>query len=160
MNIPNGGAQPPTVYQPSSKVLPIALVVFGILTLLIILGVVTGINSYRKTQRSSQAAISVGNSFINNMGQHNYRAARSLLVSQLQATTPPNNLRDIEMLTEKYHGAFSNLGQPGWFVQDRGGQVTARLSYPVQFARSSSNVSLTLVQTKTGYRVYNYYYTF
>ncbi len=160
MNIPNNGAQPPTAYQPSSKVVPIAFVAFGILTLLIILGVVTSIKVYRNTQSSSRAAISVGDSFIDSMGQHNYQAARSLLASQLQATTPTNNLKDIEMLAEKHHRAFVKLGQPGWFVQDRGGQVTARLSYPVQFAQSSSTVSLTLVQTKTGYRVYNYYYTF
>lgn len=161
MNYQNEKAQPPTLYHPPSKTLLAALILLGIVFgLLILLGVITTIRVSHDNQNSSQEAISVGNSFIGNMGRHNYKASHSLLVPHLQATTQTKKLSDIEMLVEKSRGTFVSLGKPGWFVQDRGGQTTARLSYPVKFTQSNTTVSLMLIKTDIGYQVYNYDYNF
>lgn len=161
MDYLNERAQPPVSYHPPSRAFLVALILVGIVVgLLILLGIITTIKTSHDGQNSSQEAISVGNNFIADMGQHNYTAACALLVPQLRVPTQTNKLSDIEMLMEKNHGTFVSLGKPGWFVQDRGGQVTARLSYPVKFAQSSSTVFLVLVKTNTGYQVCNYYYNF
>lgn len=159
MNYP--GAEPPPMMSPRpQKSAPIVPIVLGILALLIVLAVVGGIRAFHAVKDNSAEAIIVGNSFIDNMGQHNYAAARSMLTPQVQAKTPMGSLEDIETLTEKHHGAFVNHGQPQWKVQNWNGQTSVRLAYPVQFSKSSSTVSLVLVKTEGGYQVYEAHYEF
>jgi len=66
----------------------------------------------------------------------------------------------MEMLVEKHHGAFVNHGQPQWYVQNWNGQTSVRLTYPAQFTKSNSTVSLVLVKTDLGYQVYEAHYEF
>ena len=159
MNYP-GELPPPLTVQSSTRTTLIVCSVAGIVVLLLALGIVSGIKAFRSTQKDSQDAIIVGNSFIDSMSEHHYQAARALLIPQLQPTTPAGNLQDLQALMEKHHGGLVKRGQPAWFAQERGGQTTVRLQYPVQYQRSSSGVTLTLLKTNTGYRVYNYYYNF
>lgn len=157
MNYPGAGQQPPVT--PKRRV-PIAPIILGVVFLLGVLAVVGGIKAFHAVKDGSAAAILVGNSFIDNMGQHNYQTAHSLFTAQVQANTPMGNLKDIETLVEKHHGALVNHGQPQWNVQNWNGQTSVRLAYPVQFTKSNSTVSLTLVQTDKGYQVYDAHYDF
>ena len=159
MNYPNAG-QPPVIYPPPKKAFPVVPVVLGVVGLLIVFAIVGGIKAFHAVSADTSQAITAGNSFIDNMGHHNYPAARSLFTSQVQANTPADNLKDIETLVEKHHGAFVNHGKPQWFIQNWNGQTSVRLAYPAQFTKSKSTVSLMLVQTDKGYQVYEAHYEF
>lgn len=160
MNYPDEGQQPPMMYPPPKKSVPIVPIILGIAALLIVLAVVGGIRGVQAVKDNSAEAIVVGNSFIDNMGQHDYTAAHSLLTPPGQAKTPADNLADMETLVEKHHGGFINHGQPQWNVQNWNGQTSVRLSYPAQFTKSYSTVSMTLVKTEVGYQVYGVHYEF
>ncbi len=160
MDYPHAGPPPPLMHPPAKKAFPVAAVVLGVFGLLVVLAVVGGINAFHSAQEGSAEAIAVGDSFIDNMGQHNFAAARSLFTPQVQASTPAGNLKDIETLVEKHHGAFVNHGKPQWFVQNWNGQTSVRLTYPAQFTRTNSTVSMTLVETSQGYQVYDARYEF
>ncbi len=160
MNDPRAGQPPPMMYPPPKKSVPIVPIVLGVVALLIVLAIVGGIRAFHAVKDNSAEAIAVGNSFIDNMGQHNYAAARSLFTPRVQAKTPTGTLEDIETLTEKHHGAFVSHGQPQWNVQNWNGQTSVRLAYPAQFTKSGSAVSLTLVKTESGYQVYDAHYEF
>lgn len=160
MNYPGAGPQPPQMYPPPKKSVPVVPIILSIAALLIALAVVGGIKAFHAVKDASSEAVMVGNSFVDNMGQHNYGAARSLLTAPVQAKTPAGDLKDMEALVEKHHGAFLNHGQPQWNVQSWNGQTSVRLTYPAQFSKSSSTVSLTLVNTEQGYQVYEAHYEF
>lgn len=160
MNYPGAGQTPTTIYPPPKKSPPIVPIVLGVFALLAVLAVVGGIRAFHAVQEDSAGAIAVGNSFVDNMGQHNYTDARSLLTPQVQAKTPAGSLEDLETLTEKHHGAFVNHGQPQWSVQNWNGQTSVRLTYPAQFTKSDSTVSMVVVETGGDYRVYGVHYEF
>ena len=166
MNDPNAGPQPPPAYSPLAgypppkKGFPVVPVILGVVGLLIVLGVAGGVTAFRSAQKGSSAAVLIGNSFVDNMGQHNYSAARSLFTPAVQSHTPAGSLEDVEALAEKHHGAFVNHGQPQWFIQNWNGQTSVRLTYPVQFTKETSRVTLTLVETDEGYQVYDAHYDF
>lgn len=160
MNYPGAGQPPPTMPPPPRKGFPVAAVILGVAALLVVLAVVGGIRAFRAVKDNSAEAIAVGNSFIDNMGRHNYAAAHALFTPQVQAKTPADSLEDIETLTEKHHGTFVRHGQPGWNIQNWNGQTSVRLAYPAQFTKSHSTVSLVLVKTEAGYRVYEAHYEF
>ena len=160
MNYPGEGQTPPMMYPPPKKSAPIVPIILGIAALLIVLAVVGGIRGVQAVKDSSAEAIVVGNSFIDNMGQHDWAAAHSLLTPPGQAKAPADSLEDMEMLVEKHHGAFVNHGQPQRYVQNWNGQTSVRLTYPAQFTKSNSTVSLVLVKTDLGYQVYEAHYEF
>lgn len=160
MNYPDAGQQPLMMYPPPKKAFPVVPIILGVVGLLIVLAIVGGIKAFHAVKEGSAEAIVVGNSFIDNMGQHNYQAARALFTPQVQAKTPAGNLKDIEVLVEKHHGVFIAHGQPQWNIQNWNGQTSVRLAYPAQFTRSQSTVSMTLVQTASGYQVYDARYEF
>ncbi len=164
-NFPGAGqppqSQPPFVPSPPAKKgAPVAAIIFGILGVLILLAIVGGIKAFHAVKDGSAAAISVGNQFVDAMGQHRYPAARALFTAPVQATTPTGNLKDIETLAEKHHGAYVRHGQPAWNIQNYNGQTRVSLTYPAQFARGGSSVSLILVQTPKGYEVTDAHYQF
>ena len=158
MNYPDAGQQSPTMYPPPKKAFPVVPVVLGAVGLLLVLAVLGGIKAYHAVKQNSAEAIAVGNSFIDDMGRHNYQAAYSLFTPQVQAKTVPSVGADLEKIVEKYHGTFVNHGQPSWFIQNYNGQGTVRLTYPVQFTKSTDTVTMTLIQTDTGYQVYDFHY--
>jgi hypothetical protein len=160
MNYPNAGQPPPQMAPPTQKRFPMAAVVLGIFGLLVVLAVVGGIKVFHAVQGGSSEAIAVGNRFIDNMGRHHYPAADALFTPQVQAKTPADNLKDIETLVEKHHGTYVNHGKPQWNIQSWNSQTRVYLAYPTQFTKSSSTVSLTLVQTDKGYQVYDAHYEF
>lgn len=155
-----GTGQPPMMSSPRRKAAPVVPIILGVVALLIVLAILGGIRALQAAKDNSAEAIVVGNSFIDNMGQHDYTSAHLLLTPQGQAKTSANSLEDIETLTEKHHGAFVNHGQPQWSVQSGNGQTSVRLAYPVKFTKSDSTVSLTLVKTEAGYQVYDAHYEF
>lgn len=146
-------APPPTKF-------PIVPVVLTLVALLGVLAVLGGIKGFHAMQQSSAAAITVGNSFVDNMGAHNYKAARLLMTPGAQAKSPVSTMQDIETIVEKHHGAFVNHGQPQWNIQTFNGQTSVRLAYPAQVTKSTSTVSVILMQTDTGYRVNDVHYEF
>ena len=161
MNLPGEATPPPINYQPSGKTFPVALIIVslaGLLGLLTMLAVADGIKAFNNGGNDALKAISVGDSFIDNMGQHSYPAAHSLFTTQLQVTSPTNDLKDIEMLMEKHHGTLVTHGQPQWFRRESGGQVTVHLSYRAQFSRNVSQSTVTLIKTDKGYQVHDFRY--
>ena len=160
MNDPSSKSQPPLPYPPPRKPLPVALVVFGVVGLLIVLAVAGGIKAFHAVKAGASAAITIGNSFMDSIGHHNYSAARTLMTAGVQSRTPISTLQDVETLVEKHHGAYVAHGQPQWFIQNNNGQTSVRLTYPVQFTRSTSTVSMIVVQTSNGYQVYDTHYEF
>lgn len=160
MTDPGSGPLPPVMYPPPKKRVPIGLIILGVVGLLGVLAVLGGIRAFQAVKGNSAEAITVGDSFIDNMGKHNYPAARSLFTPQVQATTPADTLKDMETLVEKHHGAFVNHGQPQWYVQNWNGQTSVRLTYPAQFAKSNSTVSMILVKNGNDYQVYEAHYMF
>ena len=145
---------------PPKKSAPIVPIILGALALLIVLAVLGGIRAFHAVKDNSAEAIAAGNRFVDNMGQHNYAAARSLLTPQVQTKTAADDLKDLETLTEKHHGTFVDHGQPQWNIQNWNGQTSVRLAYPAQFTKSSSTVSMTWVRTDAGYQVYEVHYEF
>ena len=160
MNYPNIGPQPPSSYPLTKKPFLTVWVVLGVVALLLVLVIVGGIHAFKSVTQGSSEAIAVGNRFVDSMGRHNYQAAQSLFTAQMQVTTPPGNLKDIETLLEKHHGAYVSHGQPEWNVQNWNGQTSVRLAYPAQFTKSGSTISLMLVQTDKGYQVSDTHYDF
>lgn len=160
MNYLAPGQPPSAMYPPPKKPFPVVPLVLGIVGLLIALAVLGGIKGFRAMKENSSEAITVGNSFIDAMGQHQYSAARSLFTPDVQTRTPADDLKDMETLVEKHHGAFVHHGQPQWFVQNYNGQTSVRLTYPAQFTKSPSTVSFVLVKTGSGYQVYAAHYDF
>lgn len=165
MSVPNERNQSPQGYwntvQPApKKPFPTALVVLSIVGLFIALAVVGSIKIFHAAQSGSAAAIAAGNKFIEDIGQHRFSAARALMTAEIQAKTPASTLQDVETLVEKHHGACVAHGQPQWFIQNYNGQTSVRLSYPVQFSKSTSPVSMIVVPTNNGYRVYGTHYDF
>lgn len=158
MNYPGAGQTPPTIYPPPKKPAPVVLIVLGILALLVVLAVAGGVRAFRAVQEDSEAAIVVGDSFVDNMGQHEYQNARALMTPPMQARTTAATLEDAEALTEKRHGAFLNHGKPQWNVQNFNGRTSVQLTYPAQFSKSDSAISLVLVDTGAGYQVYAAHY--
>ena len=106
MNDPNSGLQTPLPYPPQKKPFPVALVVFGVVGLLIVLAVAGGIKAFHAVKAGSAAAITVGDSFMDSIGHHNYSAARALMTAGVQSRTPVNTLQDVETLVEKHHGSY------------------------------------------------------
>ncbi|MGI4790265.1 MAG: hypothetical protein ACRYFS_15615 [Janthinobacterium lividum] len=160
MNYPNEEYQPLMSYPPPKKAFPVAFVVLGVAALLIMLAIFGGIKVFHAAQAGSSEAITVGNRFIDAMGKHNYQAAYSLFTPQVQEKMSMDDLKDMEALVEKHHGTFLSPGKPQWFIQNYNGQTSVRLTYPAQFTKSSSSVSMTLVQTDKGYQVYSANYAF
>ena len=160
MNDFNSGRQPPLLYPAPKKPFPIAAVILTFAVLLILLAIVGGIKAFHAAKSGSAAAIAVGNSFIDDLGRHNYSAAQALFTPQLQAKTPAGTLQDVETWVEKHHGAYVEHGQPQWFIQNYNGQTSVRLSYPAQYSKSSSTVSLIVMQTDKGYQISDAHYDF
>ena len=160
MNYPGEGQTPPMMYPPPKKSAPIVPIILGIAALLIVLAVVGGIRGVQAVKDNFVKAIAVGNSFIDNRGQHDWAAAHSLLTPPGQAKAPADSLEDMEMLVEKHHGAFVNHGQPQRYVQNWNGQTSVRLTYSAQCTRSDSAVSVVLVKTEAGYQVYAAHHKF
>ena len=160
MSYPGAGQMPPTIYPPPKKSAPIVAIILGIAALLIVLAVGGGIHGVQAVKDNFVEAIAVGNSFIDNRGQHDWAAANSLLTPPGQAKAPADSLEDMETLVEKHHGAFVNHGQPQQYVQDWNGQTNVRLTYSAQFTKSDSAVSMILVKTEAGYQVYAAHYEF
>lgn len=154
------GQPTPAPYPPTKKPFPTVWVVLGVAGLLLALAIVGGIRAFKSVTAGSSEAIAVGNRFVDSMGRHDYQTAQSLFTAQVQVTTPPGNLKDIETLLEKHHGAYVSHGQPEWNVQNWNGQASVRLAYPAKFTKSDSTISLLLVQTNKGYRVYETHYDF
>ena len=159
MNYP-GGQPPPMMYPPSKKSFPVAPIILGVVALLGVLAVIGGIRAFHAVKEDSAGAIAVGNSFIDNMGQHDYAGARSLFTPQVQGKTSADDLKDVETLTEKHHGAFIAHGQPQWNVQNWNGQTSIRLTYSAQFTKSDSTVSMVVVESDGDFRVYEAHYEF
>ena len=160
MNAPGSGPLPPATSSPPKKSVPLVPIILSVTALLGVLAILGGVRAFQAMQENSSEAITVGNSLVDNMGQHNYQAARSLFTPQVQTSTSADALKDVETLTEKHHGSFISHGQPQWFVQNMNGQTSVRLTYPAQFTQSDSTVSLILVKTGDGYQVYEAHYTF
>ena len=160
MNYPDAGQLPPNFSAPPQKAFPIGYVILGVAGLLFVLAVLGGIKAFHAVKNGSAEAIAVGNSFVDAMGQHNYPAARSLFTAPIQAKTTAGDMKDIEVLVEKHHGAYIKHGQPQWNIQNWNGQTSVRLAYPAQFTKSSSTVSMILVRTDKGYQVYDAHYEF
>ena len=164
MSNPTSAPQFPQSSQPSisapKKPFPIALMIIGVVGLLIVLAVAGGIKVFRAVTAGSSEAITAGNSFLDSMGQHNYSSAHAELVPQIQAKTSLTDLKDMETLVEKHHGSYVAHGKTQWNIQTRNGQTSVRLVYPAQFTKSSSTVSMTVVQTERGYQVYSAFYQF
>ena len=160
MNHSNTGQQPPAPYTPTKKPFLTVWIVLGTTALLLVLMIVGGIRAFKSVTAGSSEAIAVGNRFVDSMGRHDYQTAQSLFTAQVQATTPPGNLKDIETLLEKHHGAYVSHGQPEWNVQNWNGQTSVRLAYPAKFTKSGSTISLLLVQTDKGYQVSDTHYDF
>lgn len=166
MNSFPGASQPPPAQPsfvpspPAKKGAPVAAIIFGILGVLIVLGIIGGFKAFHAVKDGSAAATAVGDQFLDSMGQHRYPAARALFTAPVQATMPTANLKDIETLTEKHHGAYVSHGKPAWNIQNWNGQTRVYLNYPVQFARGSSPVTMILIQTPKGYEVTDAHYQF
>ena len=155
MNYPDAGQQPPTMYSPPRKPFPVGAVVLSVMGLLFFLAFVVGIKVFHAAKENTSEAIAVGNSFIDNMGLHNYQAAYALYTPEAQAKSPLSVGADYEKLAEKYHVAFVNHGVPAWFINNYNGQTSVRLTYPVQFTKSTATVTVTLIKTDAGYQVYS-----
>ena len=153
MNDPYTNPYSSEIAAPPRKSNTLALLVLGGVTLLVGLGILAAVFSFRAGMNTSSEAITVGNSFIDNLGAHNYQASESLLSPSAQARVPATELKDMETLLEKQHGAFTNHGQPGWFVQTYNGQTSVRLTYQAQFTKGSSPVTLVLMKGGKGYQV-------
>lgn len=151
---------PPLFSSPAKKPFPTVWIVLGVVVLLLALVVIGGIHAFKSVSAGSSEATVVGDRFIDSMGRHNYQTAQSLFTAQVQSTTPPGNLKDIEALLEKHHGAYISHGQPEWNVQNWNGQTSVRLAYPARFTKSGSTISLLLVQTDKGYQVSDTHYDF
>lgn len=154
MNHPSAGQPPPMIPPSPKKAAPVALIVLGVFALLVVLAVAGGVRAFHAAQEDSEAAIVVGDSCMGNMGQHEYQNARALMTPQMRARTTTESLEDGESLTEKYHGAFLNHGEPQWNVQNFNGRTSVQLTYPAQFSKSDSPVSLVMVDGGDGYQVY------
>jgi len=160
MNNLNAESQfPPTSTMPTKR-FPVGLVILGVAILLIALAILGGIRAFKTVGQGSAEAITIGNQFIDSMGQHNYQTSQTLLTSQLQARTPAGNLKDIETLIEKHHGSYVNHGEPEWNVQSWNGQTSVRLAYPLKFTKSNTTVTMTLLKTDKGYQVNDTHYDF
>ena len=83
---------PPAIYPPSKKSAPIVPIILGIAALLIVLAVGGGIHGVQAVKDNFVKAIAVGNSFIDNRGQHDWAAAHSLLTPPGQAKAPADSL--------------------------------------------------------------------
>ena len=151
---------PPSLYAAPKKPFPVALVVFGVAGLLIVLAVAGGIKILHAVTAGSSEAITTGDRFLDSMGQHNYSSAYAEVMPQIQAKTSLSDLKDMEALVEKHHGAYVAHGKPQWNIQNRNGQTYVRLVYPAQFAKSQSTASMTVVQTEHGYQVCGVSYQF
>ena len=156
----NFGSEQPFLAPPPKKTSYIGIIILGAIGLLIALAILGGIKVFHAAQSGSTAAIAVGNSFLDSVGKHNYTAAHALMTLPVQAKTPVSNIQDIEMLVEKHHGTYVSHGQPAWFIQNYNGQTSVRLTYPAQYTKSNSTVSMVVVQTDKGYQVYDTNYEF
>ena len=160
MNYLGQGQPPPMPYPPPKKTPLVVFIILGVFALLAALAVGGGIRAFHAVKEDSAGAIAVGNSFIDNMGQHNFADARTLFTPQVQGKTSADDLKDVETLTEKHHGAFIAHGQPQWSVQNWNGQTSVRLTYPAQFTKSDSTISMVVVETGGDFRVYEAHYEF
>ncbi len=149
---PPGMAAPP---QKSNTVLFIVLAGAGLLVLLAIVGIAL---AFKSGMNTSSEAVIVGNKFIDAMGQHNFPASSALLSPQTQGRIPATELRDMETLLERQHGAFVSHGPPAWFVQNYNGQTSVRLTYQAQFTRGTSPIMLVMVKGDHGYEVNDCHY--
>lgn len=160
MNYPGVGQQPP-MYAPPKKKIPVVPIVSGVLgcgCLLIVLVVAVGIKAFHTVQAGTSEATVVGNSFIDAMGHHKYAVAYSLFSLEAKSSVSADDLRDMETLVEKKHGAFVGRGQPQWYMQNWNGQTSVLLTYRAQFAKAPDTATLTLVPTKKGCRVFSAHY--
>ncbi len=155
-----GPGQPLPLSTPPRKAFPVATMILGVVTLLIVLAVLGGIKVFHAAQSGSAEATAAGNTFVDSIGRHNYPAARALMTPQVQAKTSAGDLKDLETLVEKHHGTYVAHGQPQWFIQNYNGQTSVRLTYPAQYTKSSTTISLVLLQTGKGYQVYDAHYDF
>ncbi len=160
MNYPGMGPQLP-INLPPKKNIPVVPIVSGVLgcgCLLVVLVVAVGIKAFHTVKAGTSEATVVGNSFLDAMGHHNYPAAYSLFSDEAKSNVSSSDLKDMEMLVEKKHGAFVGRGQPQWYMQNRNGQTSVFLTYREQFAKTPDTATLTLVPTKKGYRVFYAHY--
>lgn len=154
MTYQDSGYPIPPNYAPPKRSNAPVFIILGIVVLLVVLAVLGGIVAFRAAQKSSAAAIVVGDRFLDDVRLHKFQAADDLFTSDVKASTPASNLKDLEFLVEKHHGAFIDHGVPGWFAKTYNGQNSMELYYPARFAKSSDTISMILVATPNGYRVY------
>lgn len=140
------------------KHFPVGFIILIAVGLLVVLAILGGIYAFKAVGQGSSQATVVGNKFIDSMGQHNFQAAQALFLPQLQARMPAGNLKDIQTLIEKHHGAYVNHSAPEWNVQSLNGQTSVRLIYFMKFTKSNSMITMTLLKTDKGYQVNDIHY--
>ena len=138
-----------------SRVLPIVLGVAALLIALIALGVVSAVRSLSGT---SSAATAVANSFVAAIGAHDFRGASALCAPQEQAHMSPSALKGLEALVEQTQGSYVSAGVPAWYVQNWNGQTSVRLTYRARYANGAETITVVMVNTADGYRVYRVSY--
>lgn len=157
MQYPNmyGGPQIPPQPNKSNRVI---FIVAGVAFVVIALAVVGGVFAFRAAQRTASAATSTGDSFLNAIAAHQYKTAAVLCDPSQAANFSPQNLSDIESLLEKRHGRMQNHGMAQWFVQSNNGLTSVNLTYNTQFSNGVIPMTVTVMQTPSGYRVAGWHY--
>jgi hypothetical protein len=123
-----------------------ALIVFGVFT------------AFKGGMRTTQAATVVADKFFSSMSTGQYANAYGMLDSQLQSTTSPAEMKDLQDLIVKRHGPVTYKQQPSWFVNTNNGVTTVTLNYQAQYAGGSKPVNVVVVDTPAGMKIYGYHY--
>lgn len=144
---------------PKNNVGKIVGTIVGIAVVLLGLLIWGGVSLFRGTSETIAAAKAPAGQFLDALQAHKFQAAYKMLTPQIQATTTAASLQDIQELLEKRRGAMTGHSDPSnWFVSSNNGVTTVQLTYTEQFQHGSAPVTLTMINTPSGWRVYGYHY--
>ena len=153
---PSQYAQPPRSRTPKFLI-PMLLggvvLIFG----LVIVGAVTVFKGGMKT---TKAATVVANQFFLSMSGGKYASAYAMLAPQLQATTTPAEMKDLQDLIVKRHGPVTYHQAQGWYVNTNNGVTSVTLNYQAQYAGGSKPVNVVVVDTPQGMKISGYHYNY
>jgi hypothetical protein len=138
-----------------SPTVAIVLSLVAIVVLGIIVAVVFG---YRAGTKMTAAAGLVGTQFINDLGQHNWKAARELVAPAALPVTSVKDMKDIQTYVDNHYGKLTNLGTPAWFVNNYNGVTSVQLQYPATYVNGKGAILVVLTDTSGGYKVMSWRY--
>jgi hypothetical protein len=139
----------------SNKNTTVILGIAGILLVAIIWGAIVAV---RAGARATRDATSVANSFLMDLRLHNYSAAQALVAPQILANATISRMSRLQQFIEQQNGKLVGVTKTSWYVSSYNGQTSVQLRYRADYAHQQGTISVTLIATPQGYRVYAWNY--